>query len=228
MELETVRLIATDTESNKLVTKLHEDNIFCRGKSLMMNIILVSSLEGSELIDDFLLMDEQPTINIIICLNRELEINTNKHYQSILYLSEEKDSFQALKDFLSAIRYNIEIHGLVGFDFRDFKQIISGKNLLSIQIAEFSKNLSEGFCLLKTASHIPYKRFLISLYFKDHNDFTKNQADQLNDFMESYQTGDDTFICWNLHENQKQQIMIMATKPLYGSSLSGQGVTVEQ
>ena len=214
MKLETVRLIATDAESNKLITKLHEDNIFCRSNSPMMNVILVSSLEGSELIDEFLLLDGQLTMNIIICLNPDLEIKSNKHYQSILYLPEEKDSFQTVKDFLSVIRYNIEIHGLVGFDFRDFKQIISGKNLLSIQIAEFSNNLSEGLCLLKTASHIPYKRFLISLYFKDHNDFTKNQADQLNDFMASNQTSDDTFICWNLHEDKKQRIMLMATKPI--------------
>lgn len=214
MELETVRLIATDAESNKLIPQLHEDNIFCRGNRLMMNVILVSSHEGSELIDEFLLLNGQPTINIVICLNRELEIKNNKHYQSILYLSEEKDSFQTIKDFLSVIRYNIEIHGLVGFDFRDFKQIISGKNLLSIQIAEFSNNLSEGFCLLKTASHIPYKTFLISLYFKDVNDFTKNQADQLNDFMKSSQTSDDTFICWNLHEDKKQRIILMGTTPI--------------
>lgn len=214
MELETVRLIATDKESNKLITQLHEDNIFCRGNSLMMNVILVSSKKGSELIDEFLLLDEQLTMNIIICLNRELEIKSNKHYQSILYLSEEKDSYQTIKDFLSVIRYNIEIHGLVGFDFRDFKQIISGKNLLSIQIAEFSNNLSEGLCQLKRSSHIQFEKILISLYFKDYNDFTKNQADQLNDFMESNQTSDDTFICWNLHEDKKQRIILMATTPI--------------
>lgn len=214
MELETVRLIATDAESNKLITQLHEDNIFCRGNRLMVNVILVSSHEGSELIDEFLLLNGQPTINIVICLNRELEINTNKHYQSILYLSEEKDSLQTVKDFLYVIRYNIEIHGLVGFDFRDFKQIISGKNLLSIQIAEFSNNLSEGFCQLKRSSHIQFEKILISLYFKDYNDFTKNQADQLNDFMKSNQTSDDTFICWNLHEDKKQRIILMATTPI--------------
>ena len=83
MELETVRLIATDAESNKLITQLHEDNIFCRGNRLMMNVILVSSHEGSELIDEFLLLNGQPTINIVIRLNRELEIKNNKHYQSI-------------------------------------------------------------------------------------------------------------------------------------------------
>jgi hypothetical protein len=171
-------------------------------------------MEGSKLIDEYLLLDGQPTINVIICLNRKLEIKSNKHYQYILYLSEEKDSYQTIKDFLSVIRYNIEIHGLVGFDFRDFKQIISGRNLLSIQIVEFSNNLSKGFCLLKTASHIPYKRFLISLYFKDINDFTKNQADQLNDFMKSSQTSDDTFICWNLHEDKKQRIILMGTTPI--------------
>ena len=214
MELETVRIIATDTESNKLITQLHEDNIFCRGNSLMMNVILVSSMEGSKLIDEYLLLDGQPTINVIICLNRKLEIKSNKHYQYILYLSEEKDSFQTIKDFLSVIRYNIEIHGLVGFDFRDFKQIISGKNLLSIQIAEFSNNLSEGFCQLKRSSHIQFEKILISLYFKDYNDFTKNQADQLNDFMKSNQTSDDTFICWNLHEDKKQRIILMATTPI--------------
>ena len=180
----------------------------------MMNVILVSSKKGSELIDEFLLLDEQLTMNIIICLNRELDIKSNKHYQSILYLSEEKDSHQTIKDFLSVIRYNIEIHGLVGFDFRDFKQIISGKNLLSIQIAEFSNNLSEGFCQLKRSSHIQFEKILISLYFKDYNDFTKNQADQLNDFMKSNQTSDDTFICWNLHEDKKQRIILMATTPI--------------
>jgi hypothetical protein len=37
---------------------------------------------------------------------------------------------------------------------------------------------------------------------------------ELYDFMDLYQTSDDTIIKWNLHEDKNQRIMLMATKPI--------------
>ena len=215
MELETVRLFAADAESNKLITRLHDDIIFCRGECLLMNVILVSSREGLVLIDDIILLNEPAHRNIVFCLNRELEIKSSEHYQSILYPSDidGKDAFQAVKDFLYVFRYNIEIHGMIGFDFNDFMSIISGRKLLSIQIVEFANNFTEGICQFNKTSHISFESFLLSFYFKSYDDFTMNQR-ELYDFMDLYQTSDDTIIEWNLHEDKNQRIMLMATKPI--------------
>ena len=124
-----------------------------------------------------------------------------------------KDAFQAVKDFLYVFRYNIEIHGMIGFDFNDFMSIISGRKLLSIQIVEFANNFTEGICQFNKTSHISFESFLLSFYFKSYDDFTMNQRG-LNDFMDLYQTSDDTIIKWNLHEDKNQRIMLMATKPI--------------
>ncbi len=94
----------------------------------------------------------------------ELSIKDESDIDSILSFLPEPgcNPYMELKHFLQMCKENVENHGMVGFDFRSFFDIIRGKNVVSVYSYEYQDNIAEAICHLMSVNLKDNGKYLLS------------------------------------------------------------------
>ena len=117
--IETVRLIAADKESDSIINQLRSDGIFFLDNSpcVLLNIVLVSTKEGSQKVSQLLALNEKAKKNVAILMNSELQILEKANIDSVLSFSDELGFYENFKNFLLLILsffHPYKIFGILG------------------------------------------------------------------------------------------------------------------
>ena len=118
--LESVRLIGADKDSDSIINQLRSDGILSLDDSpyVLLNIVLVSSREGSQKVSQLLALNENAKKNVAMLMDPELQISEKANVDSVLSFSNKLDFYKDFKNFLLLIRHNVELQ--ICFDFNDF------------------------------------------------------------------------------------------------------------
>ena len=132
--LESVRLIGADKDSDSIINQLRSDGILSLDNSpyVLLNIVLVSSREGSQKVSQLLALNENAKKNVAMLMDPELQIPEKANVDSVLSFSNKLDFYKDFKNFLLLIRHNVELHGMICFDFNDFFWMINGRRTFII------------------------------------------------------------------------------------------------
>lgn len=92
-----------------------------------------------------------------------------------------------LKHFLQMYKENVEIHGMVGFDFRSFADIIRGKNVVSIYSYEYQDDIAEAISHLKPVNLKDNGKYLLSFTVGKYDEkaLSRHLA-SLNEYMDTF------------------------------------------
>ena len=115
-------MIGADKDSDSIINQLRSDGILSLDNSpyVLLNIVLVSSREGSQKVSQLLALNENAKKNVAMLRDPELQIPEKANVDSVLSFSNKLDFYKDFKNFLLLIRHNVELHGMICFDFNDF------------------------------------------------------------------------------------------------------------
>ena len=101
---DSVRLIATDDESNGIIERLRSEGVYGQEDKelLFMNIVLVSSAEGVAKLPDVLSNKSLAKRNIIIKTNPSLNIDNDINYYSVLTFFDEADPYEEISRYCAS------------------------------------------------------------------------------------------------------------------------------
>lgn len=100
--LESVRLIGADKDSDSIINQLRSDGILSLDNSpyVLLNIVLVSSREGSQKVSQLLALNENAKKNVAMLMDPELQIPEKANVDSVLSFSNKLDFYKDFKNFL--------------------------------------------------------------------------------------------------------------------------------
>lgn len=159
-------LIAADDVSQQAINQLRSDGIYSveDRSCTLINMILVSTSEGAEHVHQVLENHERARKNVVVKMTPELSIKDESDIDSILSFQQNSgcNSYMELKYFLQVYHENVEIHGMAGFDFRSFSDIIRGKNVVSVYSYEYQDDIAEALSHLKPVNLKDSGKYLLS------------------------------------------------------------------
>ena len=129
-------LIAADDVSQQAINQLRSEGMYSieDRSCTLINMVVVSTAEGAEHVHQVLENYERARKNVVVKMTPELCIKDESDIDSILSFLPEPgcNPYMELKHFLQVYHENVEIHGMVGFDFRSFSDIIREKTMANI------------------------------------------------------------------------------------------------
>ena len=144
--LDSLLLIAADDVSQQAINQLRSDGIYSieDRSCTLINMVVVSTAEGAEHVHQVLENHERARKNVVVKMTPELSIKDESNFATILSFQQNpgSNSYMELMHFLQMYKENVEIHGMVGFDFRSFSDIIRGKNVLSVYSYEYQDDIA--------------------------------------------------------------------------------------
>ena len=115
-------LIAADDVSQQAIIQLRSEGIYSieNRSCTLINMVVVSTAEGAEHVHQVLENHERARKNVVVKMTPELSIKDESDIDSILSFQQNPgcNLYMELKHFLQVYHENVEIHGMVGFDFK--------------------------------------------------------------------------------------------------------------
>lgn len=207
-------LIAADDVSQQAINQLRSDGIYSiKDRSCtLINMVVVSTAEGAEHIHQVLENHERARKNVVVKMTPELCIKDESDIDSILsFLSEPGcNPYMELKHFLQVYHENVEIHGMVGFDFRSFSDIIRGKNVVSIYSYEYQDDIAEAISHLKSVNLKDSGKYLLSFTVGKYDEkaLSRHLA-SLNEYMDTFP--EESSLYWTFREATPQKVTLFAS-----------------
>lgn len=207
-------LIAADDVSQQAINQLRSDGIYSieNRSCTLINMILVSTAEGAEHVHQVLENHERARKNVVVKMTPELSIKDESDIDSILSFLPEPgcNPYMELKHFLQVYHENVEIHSMVGFDFRCFSDIIRGKNVVSVYSYEYQDNIAEALSHLKPVNLKDSGKYLLSFTVGkyDDKDLSRHLA-SLNEYMDTFP--EESCLYWTYREATPQKISLFAS-----------------
>ena len=172
----------------------------------------ISTAEGAEHIHQVLENHERARKNVVVKMTPELCIKDESDIDSILSFLPEPgcNPFMGLKHFLQVYHENVEIHGMVGFDFRSFADIIRGKNVVSVYSYEYQDAIAEAICHLKSVNLKDNGKYLLSFTVGKYDEKTLSRhLASLNEYMDTFP--EESSLYWTYREATPQKVTLFAS-----------------
>lgn len=213
--LESVRLLPADSVSELMIHQLRLDGIYTIRNSsyITVNIVLVSTERGVDNVLNVLQEHQPARKNVIVKITPELSVPNGPGIDSILEFQPDSKPYSELKEFLKLYKGNVEIHGMICFDFNDFFTLIRGRNVISTVSYEYREDITEALSQLKPSKIQNGDRYL--LYFTVNKFDNKEMPYRLvpiNDFMETFP--DKNIMYWNFRESSPQIVTLFTSTPI--------------
>ena len=207
-------LIAADDVSLQAINQLRSDGIYSveDRSCTLINMVVVSTAEGAEHIHQVLEDHERARKNVVVKLTPELSIKDESDIDSILSFLPEPgcNPYIELKHFLQMYKENVEIHGMVGFDFRSFADIIRGKNVVSVYSYEYQDAIAEAICHLKSVKLKDNGKYLLSFTVGKYDEKTLSKhLASLNEYMDTFP--EESSLYWTYREATPQKVTLFAS-----------------
>ena len=175
-------------------------------------MVVVSTAEGAELIHQVLENHERARKNVVVKMTPELSIKDESDIDSILSFLPEPgcNPYMELKRFLQMYHENVEMHGMVGFDFRSFFDIIRGKNVVSVYSYEYQDDIAEATSYLKSVNLKDNGKYLLSFTVGKYDEkvLSKHLA-SLNEYMDTFP--EESSLYWTYREATPQKVTLFAS-----------------
>lgn len=115
-----------------------------------------------------------------------------------------------LKHFLQVYHENVEIHGMVGFDFRSFSDIIRGKNVVSVYSYEYQDDIAEAISHLKSVNLKDNGKYLLSFTVGKYDEkaLSRHLA-SLNEYMDTFP--EESSLYWTYRVATSQKVTLFAS-----------------
>lgn len=184
--LETIQPIATDEISQQVLDDLKADGIRFQNTedTMLMNLFIVGSTEGLQKVPSAMgAFTKKAFKNVVVFMNPSLDTEEIENIYAFINFGDRKDIHEAIKQFLCHYQETIEVHSLVGYDFRSFIQIIEGHNTIEIKSFDYTIDISEALTPLRAIS-IP-KGSKCLLFFTQHEVNEQHTLEVANEYMES-------------------------------------------
>ena len=209
--LDSVRLIATDDASSKIIERLKSEGVYGQEDKewQSMNIVLVSSTEGVANIPNVLSKNSLAKRNIIININPSLEIDNNIDYYSVLSFFNGADSYKEIKSLLCFIHTNEDTNRNIAFDEYEIFDLIKGRNIISTASYSYNENVDEAINELKKIKLHNNRRYLLLFTYEHNNEATFLDIWPVNNCLESFPK--DTTVCWNILESSVNQVTLFTS-----------------
>jgi hypothetical protein len=211
--IESVRLIAADKESDSIINQLRSDGIFSLDNSpyVPLNIVLVSTKEGSQKVLQLLALKEKANKNVVMLMDSELQIPEEANVDSVLSFSNELGFYKDFKNFLLLIRHNVDLPSNICFDFNDFFMMIKGRRALTIHSYRYKENIIEAVSNLRNILLLKEARYLL-FFTVEHYDQKqlREQLDALANYMGEFP--DEVYLWWNFTESQSKEVTLLISK----------------
>ena len=175
-------------------------------------MILVSTAEGAEHVHQVLENPERARKNVVVKMTPELSIKDESDIDSILSFLPEPGSnpCMELKYFLQVYHENVEIHGMAGFDFRSFSDIIRGKNVVSVYSYEYQDDIAEALSHLKPVNLKDNGKYLLSFTVGKYDEKTLSRhLASLNEYMDTFP--EESCLYWTYREATPQKVTLFAS-----------------
>ncbi len=209
--LDSVRLIATDDASSKIVERLRSEGIYGQEDNQwqLMNIVLVSSAEGVVNIPNVLSRNTPAKRNIIIKTNQSLEIDDNLDYYSILSFFNDADVYQEITALLCFIRTNVKMNGVMGIDENDFFGVIKGRNMISTHSYSFNTHVDEAIDKIKKIKLQDNGKYLLLFTYEHNNEETALDIVPVKNYLETFP--ENATVYWNIQESSANQVTLFTS-----------------
>lgn len=209
--LDSVRLIATDDASSKIIGRLRSEGIYGQEDKewLSMNIVLVSSIDGVENIPNVLSKSTPAKRNIIININPSLEIDNNINYYSVLSFFNDADPYKEIKSLLCFIRTNEDTNRNIAFDEYEIFDLIKGRNMISTASYSYNENVDEAINELKKIKLHNNRRYLLLFTYEHNNEATFLDILPVNNYLEAFPKN--ATVCWNILESSVNQVTLFTS-----------------
>ena len=212
IRLDSVRLIATDDTSKEIIERLRSEGVYGKEDTewQLINMVFVASAEGVENIPNMLSEDTPAKRNVIITINSSLQIDDNANYNSILSFLDGADIYTEIKTLLYLIRINVEIHGLVCFDFNDFFVLAKGRNRISTISYPYKDNIEEAINEIQKIKLQDDSKCLL-FFTIEHYDRNGFEFDMLpvKNYLETFP--EKATLYWNLAESTDKQVTLLTS-----------------
>lgn len=207
-------LIAADDVSLQAIKQLRSEGIYSieNRSCTLINMVVVSTTEGTEHVHQVLEKHERARKNVVVKMTPELSIKDESDIDSILSFLPEPgcNPYMELKLFLQVYHENVEIHGMVGFDFRSFFDIIRGKNVVSVYSYEYQEDIAEAISHLKSVSLKDNGKYLLSFTVGKYDEkvLSKHLA-SLNEYMDTFP--EESSLYWTYRVATPQKVTLFAS-----------------
>lgn len=207
-------LIAADDVSQQAINQLRSEGIYSieDRSCTLINMVVVSTAEGAEYVHQVLESHERARKNVVVKMTPELRIKDESDIDSILSFFPESgcNPYMELKLFLQMYKENVEIHGMVGFDFRSFFDMIRGKNVVSIYSYEYQDDIAEAISHLKPVSLKDNGKYLLSFTVGKYDEkvLSKHLA-SLNEYMDTFP--EESSLYWTYRVATPQKVTLFAS-----------------
>lgn len=175
-------------------------------------MVVVSTAEGAEHIHQVLENHERARKNVVVKMTPELSIKDESDIDSILSFLPEPgcNPYMELKHFLQMYHENVEMHGMVGFDFRSFFDIIRGKNVVSVYSYEYQDDIAEATSHLKSVNLKDNGKYLLSFTVGKYDEkvLSKHLA-SLNEYMDTFP--EESSLYWTYRVATPQKVTLFAS-----------------
>ena len=212
IRLDSVRLIATDDTSKEIIERLRSDGVYGKEDTecQLINMVFVASSAGVENIPNVLSEDTPAKRNVIITINSSLQIDDNANYNSILSFLDGADIYAEIKTLLYLIRINVEIHGLVCFDFNDFFVLAKGRNRISTISYPYKDNIEEAINEIQKIKLQDDSKCLL-FFTIEHYDRNGFEFDMLpvKNYLDTFP--EKATLYWNLAESTEKQVTLFSS-----------------
>ena len=207
-------LIAADDVSQQAINQLRSDGIYSieNRSCTLINMVVVSTAEGAEHVHQVLENHERARKNVVVKMTPELSIKDESDIDSILAFQQNPgcNPYMELKHFLQMYKENVEIHGMVGFDFRSFSDIIRGKNVVSVYSYEYQDDMAEAICHLKSVNLKDNGKYLLSFTVGKYDEKTLSKhLASLNEYMDAFP--EESCLYWTYREATPQKVTLFAS-----------------
>lgn len=214
--LETIHPIATDSISQHVIEALQSDGIrfLETEETMLMNLFIVGSTEGLEKVPALLIKQtKKASKNVILFTNPTLDTEEIENVSAYINFGEDKDTNEAIKQFLSLFHETIEVHSRIGFNFHSFMQLIEGHNCIGINTFGYSHSIDEAIKPLRDIT-IPKegKCFLFFTVEQYNEQDFPNVLKPINEYLESIP--ETTDYNWSYNESPDPHISLFISTPL--------------
>lgn len=209
--LKSARLIATDDASSKIIERLKSEGVYGQEDNQwqLMNIVLVSSIDGVENIPNVLSKSTPAKRNIIIKTNPSLEIDNDINYYSELSFFNGADSYKEIKSLLCFIHTNEDTNRNIAFDEYEIFGLIKGRNMISTASYSYNENVDEAINELKKIKLHDNHRYLLLFTYEHNNEGTFLDILPVNNYLEAFPKN--ATVCWNILESSANQITLFTS-----------------
>lgn len=206
-----VRLIATDDASSKIIERLKTERVYGQEDKewQSMNIVLVSSAEGVANIPNVLSKSTPAKRNIIIKTNPSLEIDDDIDYYSVLSFFNDAAPYEEIKSLLCFIHTNEDTNRNIAFDEYEIFVLIKGRNMISTASYSYNENIDEAINELKKIKLHNNRRYLLLFTYEHNNEGTALDILPVKNYLETFPNN--ATVCWNILESSVNQVTLFTS-----------------